>query len=390
MPSSYHHGVRVVEVSAGTRAIRTVATAVLGLVATASDADEVVFPANKPVLITDVLGAISKAGTKGTLRAALQAIANQCNPIAVVVRVPVAENADEAETTTAVIGERTATGYTGLQALLAAQAQLGVRPRIIGAPGLDTQAVVTALGVVAKKLRAMAYARAVGTSVAECITYRAQFSAREIMLIWPDFTGWDTVTSASYAVYATAAAMGLRAQIDQQQGWHKSLSNVAVNGVTGISHDVHWDLQDPSTDAGLLNEGDITTLVNFNGYRFWGSRTCSEDENFAFETATRTAQILADTIADGVAYYVDKPMHPSLVKDLLATINGKFRDLKAGGYIIDAEAYYDPSINSSQTLPLGELQINYDYTPVPPLENLQLNQQITSSYLDNFADRINV
>lgn len=387
MPTTYHHGVRVVEVSAGTRAIRTVATAVLGLVATAGDADEATFPANKPVLITDVLGAISKAGTQGTLRAALQAIADQCNPIAVIVRVP--EGEDDEGTTTAVIGEAGGNGYTGLQALLAAQAQLGVRPRIIGAPGLDTEAVVTAMAIVAKKLRAMAYARAVGSTVAECITYRGQFSAREVMLIWPDFTGWDTVTSSAAIIYATAAAMGLRAQIDQQQGWHKSLSNVAVNGVTGLSRDVHWDLQDPNTDAGLLNEGDITTLVNFNGYRFWGSRTCSEDENFAFETATRTAQILADTIAEGVAIYVDKPMHPSLVKDLLETINAKFRDLKAGGYIIDAEAYYDASLNSSQTLSLGELQINYDYTPVPPLENLQLNQKITSTYLDNFADRIN-
>ncbi|KTF40690.1 phage tail sheath subtilisin-like domain-containing protein [Xanthomonas translucens] len=387
MSTTYHHGVRVVEVSTGTRAIRTIATAVLGLVVTAPDADASAFPINKPVLISDVLGAITKAGTKGTLRTALQAIANQCNPVAVVVRVT--EGADTAATTSSVIGEPKAEGYTGLQALLAAQAQLGVRPRIIGAPGLDTQAVVVAMAVVAQKLRAMVYARAVGTSVAEVITYRAQFSAREIMLIWPDFTAWDTTTSAAAEIYATACAMGLRAKIDQENGWHKSLSNVAVAGVTGISRDVHWDLQTPGTDAGLLNEGDITTLVNFNGYRFWGSRTCAEDENFAFETATRTAQILADTIAEGVAFYVDKPMHPSLVKDLLESINAKFRDLKAAGYIIDAEAYYDGSVNSSQTLSLGELQINYDYTPVPPLENLQLNQKITSSYLDNFADRIN-
>ncbi len=38
MSTAYHHGVRVIEVSAGTRTIRTVSTAVVGLVATASDA----------------------------------------------------------------------------------------------------------------------------------------------------------------------------------------------------------------------------------------------------------------------------------------------------------------------------------------------------------------
>ena len=35
----YHHGVRVIEADDGTRPIRTVSSAVVGLVATAEDAD---------------------------------------------------------------------------------------------------------------------------------------------------------------------------------------------------------------------------------------------------------------------------------------------------------------------------------------------------------------
>ncbi|RBF83593.1 phage tail protein, partial [Xanthomonas oryzae pv. oryzae] len=50
MSTAYHHGVRVIEFSAGTRTIRTVSTAVVGLVATADDADATIFPLNKPVL----------------------------------------------------------------------------------------------------------------------------------------------------------------------------------------------------------------------------------------------------------------------------------------------------------------------------------------------------
>ncbi|MCF5960840.1 phage tail protein, partial [Xanthomonas perforans] len=94
-------------------------------------------------------------------------------------------------------------------------------------------------------------------------------------------------------------------------------------------------------------------------------------------------------IAEGVAFYVDKPMHPSLVKDLLETINAKFRDLKSSGYLIDANAWYDGSVNSATTLADGALRIDYDYTPVPPLENLQLYQKITTSYLADFAERVN-
>jgi len=156
-----------------------------------------------------------------------------------------------------------------------------VCPRILGAPGLDTQPVSAALAVIAKKLRAMAYVScAASASVSEAIAYREQFSQRELMLIYPDFVAFNTADATTSMAFATARALGLRAMIDEQQGWHKSISNVAVAGVTGISRDVHWDLQDPATDAGLLNAADITTLINSNGYKFWGSRTCSDDPLF--------------------------------------------------------------------------------------------------------------
>lgn len=383
----YHHGVRVIEVQGGARPIRTVATAVIGLVCTAPDADPKVFPLDRPVLLTDVLGAIGKAGIEGTLASSLKGIADQCNAVTIVVRVAPGDN--DSVTTTNVIGKKDGANYTGLQALLVAQAQVGIRPRILAAPGLDTQPVALALGIVTKKLRAMAYAScAASASVAEAVAYREQFSQRELMLIYPDFLAWDSATSTAAPAYATARAAGLRARIDQEQGWHKSLSNVPVDGVTGISRDIHWDLQDPSTDAGMLNAADITTLVNSTGYRFWGSRTCSEDPMFAFETSTRTAQILADTIAEAMLFYVDKPMHPTKVRDILETINAKFRELKTAGAIIDATAWYDPAQNTPSTLSTGQLVIDYDYTPVPPLENLLLNQRVTDRYFAEFAGRI--
>ncbi|PBK03998.1 phage tail protein [Pseudomonas abyssi] len=389
MPAAYHHGVRVVEINEGVRPIRTVSTAVLGLVCTADDADATLFPLNKPVLLTDVLSAIGSAGTEGTLAIALKAIAANASPVTVVVRV--AEGADEAETNSNVIGTVTAGGeFTGLKALLAAKTQLGVTPRIIGAPGLDTLPVATELVSVAQQLRAMAYASCSGCETKEeAVTYRENFSARELMLIWPDFTGWDTDANAEVTIPAVALALGLRAKIDQQTGWHKTLSNVGVNGVTGISKPVYWDLQNPATDAGYLNENDITTLVRADGFRFWGSRTCSDDPLFAFESSTRTAQVLADTIAEAHLWAVDKPMHPSLVRDILEGINAKIRELKAGGYIIDASAWYDEAANSAATLKDGQLLIDYDYTPVPPLENLTLRQRITDRYLADFASRIN-
>ncbi|HBP0459522.1 TPA: phage tail sheath protein [Pseudomonas aeruginosa] len=385
MAADYHHGVRVVEINEGTRPIRTVATAVVGMVCTADDADATTFPLNKPVLLTDVLTASGKAGSAGTLARSLDAIADQASPVTVVVRVAEGETAEE--TTSNIIGGVTAGGqYTGMKALLAAEAQLGVRPRILGVPGLDNLAVTTELAAIAEKMRAFAYANCWGCeTVSEAIAYRQGFGARELMLIWPDFINWDTTTNAEKPAAAVARALGLRAKLDEQVGWHKTLSNVPVAGVSGLSKDIYWDLQNPATDAGLLNAEEVTTLVRRDGFRFWGSRTCSTDPLFAFENYTRTAQVLADTMAEGHFWAVDKPMHASLVRDIVEGINAKFRELVRNGYLIGGECWYDPAANDATTLKAGKLYLDYDYTPVPPLENLLLRQRITDRYLVNFA-----
>ncbi len=172
MAQDYHHGVRVVEVNDGTRSISTVSTAIVGMVCTGDDADASMFPLNKPVLLTDVLTASGKAGDSGTLARSLDAISDQAKPVTVVVRV--AQGETEEETTSNIIGGVTAEGKkTGVKALLSAQSQLGVKPRILGVPGHDTQAVATELLSVAQSLRGFAYLSAYGCkTVTEVLEWR--------------------------------------------------------------------------------------------------------------------------------------------------------------------------------------------------------------------------
>ncbi|WP_434104053.1 phage tail sheath protein [Klebsiella quasipneumoniae] len=390
--SDFHHGVQVVEINDGTRVISTVSTAIIGMVCTASDADAATFPLNKPVLITSVQSAIAKAGTKGTLAASLQAIADQSKPVIVVVRVAEGTGDDaEAQTISNIIGGTDESGnYTGLKALLTAEAVTGVKPRILGVPGLDSLEVATALAPICQKLRAFGYISAWDCqNISEAMLYRENFSQRELMVIWPDFLAWDTTANATETAWATARALGLRAKIDQDTGWHKTLSNVGVNGVTGISASVFWDLQESGTDADLLNEAGVTTLIRKDGFRFWGNRCCSDDPLFLFENYTRTAQVIADTMAAGHMWAVDKPITATLIRDIVAGINAKFREMKTAGYIVDATCWFDESATDAATLKAGKLYIDYDYTPVPPLENLTLRQRITDKYLANLVSSVN-
>ncbi len=391
--ADFHHGVRVTEVTEGTTSLRLVSTAIIGLVATASDADADALPYNKPVLFTSIAKAMAVAGTLGTLSTALATIADQSRPVLVIVRVEDGVGGDDAEKaadqSSKVIGENTGGVRTGIQALLAAEQRLGLKPRILGAPGLDDKPVAEALTAAAEALRAMAYVHAHGAEdVSEAVAYANGFGKRETMVIWPNFTKWSTTANTVVEVPAVAYALGLRAAIDQRQGWHKSLSNVPVNGPTGISKDVFFDLQNPASDATILNEGKVTTLIRKQGHRFWGNRTCSTDEAFSFETATRTAHVLADTMAEGHFEYIDKPLTPSLVKDILEGINARMRSLKAGGYILDGKAWIDYEVNTTELLKSGKLTIDYDYTPLPPLEDLGLVQRITDKYYADWAIRV--
>ncbi len=388
MANDYHHGVRVIEVNEGVRPIRTVSTAVIGVVCTSNDADAAVFPLDTPVLLTDVRSALGSAGDHGTLAHTLDAIADQTQPLVVVVRA--AEGETDAETTANIIGGSTPAGkYTGMKALLDSQIQLRVKPRILAVPGLDSLPVATELLSICQQLRAFSYLSAFEAQTKEeAVQYRVQIGAREAMIIWPEFVGFDTQAAAERILYATARAVGLRAKIDEETGWHKTLSNVDVNGVTGISRSVFWDLQSTATDSDYLNSHDVTTLICHSGYRFWGSRTCSSDPLFAFENYTRTAHVLADTMADAHFWAVDKPQHPTLFRDILEGVNAKFRELKGNGYIVDGTAWFDPAANPPDILKAGKAWIDYDYTPVPPLENLTFRQRITDRYLINLAESI--
>lgn len=385
------HGITITESTTGVRTVRGASMAVIGLIATATapvgdqtTALNAAFPLNTPVLVTDVDSAAGNAGTGGTLKAALEAIADQTSPIVVVVRVGIATgNVGDPSQDELVIGETDGNAYTGIQALLAAQAKVGVKPRIIGAPGLDTQAVTAQLVVAAKRLRAMIYGAAHGASVAEVLTYRENFGDRELMLIWPD-------SSSTFTGDAVARALGLRAMIDEQQGWHKTISNVAIGGVTSLTKDVHYDMLDDSNDAGLLNAAQVTTIIRDDGFRFWGNRTCADDTHpeFSFESAVRTSFALQDIIVEVFKPFMDQPMTVALIKDLLETCNAAMRKLTVQGRIIGAKASFDPAKNTSDQLAAGRPTISLKYTPAAPLENPIVELINTAEFYEGFADQL--
>ncbi|MGR7280870.1 phage tail sheath subtilisin-like domain-containing protein [Klebsiella aerogenes] len=385
MAEQRFHGARVRENTDLVTAINDIESSVIGIVAVADDADAETFPLNTPVLITRVSSVLGKAGTSGSLYKALKAISDQTSPKVVVVRVAEATTEEGGKTQAQlIIGGTEADGsYTGMYALLTAEQKVGYRPRVLAVPQYDTQEVTSSLCVIAQNLRAFVYAGCNGCqTMAEAIQYRETFAYRELMLIWPDFIAFNPLSGENEVFPAPAYACGLRALLDNNQGWHKSLSNVPVKNVLGISRDVFWALQAEDSDANELNNKEITTLIKRNGFRFWGNRT-TDTKDYIFEVYTRTAQILADSVVEAQFEAIDEPLTPANAKDIVSGIGGKLSSLVTQGRLLGASCWFDIVDNPTPDLRQGKVRIRYKYTPVPPMEDLTLYQTFTDEYFES-------
>ncbi|CAD9194173.1 hypothetical protein [Acinetobacter bohemicus] len=192
--AEFHHGITGRETASGKIPIRNAATAVIAMLAFADDADEETFPLNTPVLVTSINRVLPKAGTTGNLRKNLEIIYQITSPTLVVIRIESPYSTDELDQslvigTTEEIGQR-----TGLQALLTVKSVLGLTPKIICVPDVETIDIANAIGAICKKLRAYSYITprnrdgVILETAYAVVNFRNMLAFREVELIWPEWT----------------------------------------------------------------------------------------------------------------------------------------------------------------------------------------------------------
>ena len=411
MTAKRMHGVTANEYTHGARAISDIATNIIGIVATGNDADTSAFPLNTPIFSTSVGSLIDRAGSQGTLAKSLDAIHDQADAQIVVVRV--ADTEEESEKKQNVIN--------GAKQLAKASAYTGFKPKIIGAPELDDADVTAELVVAANALDAFVYASAGGSQdITSLSEYRKGFGQKNLMLIDNDFMAFNhaavstatgsqgdisentltavrnilsggavqgqtnTVTTAA----TIARILGARAMLDEKVGPHKSISNTEIQGVSAIKYPRSFGLLDINSEANTLNNLDVTTLIREKGFRVWGNRTCSADPIWAFEPTVRVASIIKETIAESFIWAMDKPMHPSLMIDIINTINAKLAEKVYKGWLLGAQVFIDPKKIEKERVSNGIFAFDYEFTVAPPLENIELNQHVSDRFIVNLTDRV--
>lgn len=255
MPTSFLHGVEVVEIDTGT----------------APDADAARWPLNTPVLVAGRRSEAASLGGTGTLAAAIDDIFDQAGAMVVVIRVT-HDDGEGALTSNIIGGIDDETGaYQGLQAFLAAENVVGVAPRILVAPEFSQiPAVIADMVPIAARLRGIIMADGPNTTDAEALTHRETLGSDRIYLVDPWVKVWDTVGNAEAIRPASARVAGVIAKSDAERGfWWSRRRHHRYHGPPGRFRQV----------AGL-NNAEIAALAT------------------AFRTAAPSSEVAATAMRD--------------------------------------------------------------------------------------------
>ncbi|WGG48829.1 phage tail sheath family protein [Rugamonas sp. DEMB1] len=380
MAASFFHGVTVTLVDSGPRSIATPSSSVIGLVDTYTPGAGLAAP-NTPVKITSLREAAAAFGVTSNIYKSLRAVYARTS--AVVAAVGVAQVADAAAQTSAIIGGISAQGArTGLQALLDAKSVLGLQPRLLVAPGASaTQAVATAIDGIAGKLRAIGIIDGPNTTDDAALAYALNFGSKRLYMVDPGIKVWDTVANAAVDAPASAAAAGLFAWTDNEYGFWVSPSNKEFVGLVGTKRPVEFLDGDATCRANLLNVANVATIIRDGGFRLWGNRTLSADPKWAFVTRVRTTDMVMDAILYAHKWAVDRGITKTYVKDVTEGLNAFMRDLRNAGCIINFEVYPDPDLNTGSQLEQGKVYWNIRFTDVPPAENPNFRVEVTNQWV---------
>jgi hypothetical protein len=412
--ANFLHGIETIEVLKGSVPIREVKSAVVFLVGTApvhltvpagmSANDWYNQVVNQPILVLSREDAVKYFGEPTpnyTIPYALNAVFDHGGTTCIVVNVfdPRIHNTNGTPDPTKVqasdiIGgiDATTGQRKGLEIIEELYSRFGFTAKLILAPVFcESPAVATAMISKAESKRALALIDApVGMTVQQVITARGaggqlNTSSYRAVICYPHLKVYDTATNSERLEPLSQRLAGVIAKVDHDEGYWFSPSNHEILGITGIERPITASINDPNTEANLLNENGILTVFNSfgTGYRVWGNRTAAfptytDPKNFI--SVRRTADIIAESIEYATLQFLDKPITIA-VDGVLSMVNAFIRTLIGRGALVDGKCYFLKDKNPSDQLALGHLTFTYEIMPPTPAERITFEQVINIDLL---------
>lgn len=399
----YQHGTRVTRVPEGTISLKVIDQATVGIIGTAPDADDALFPVDTPIALTGDVAQIEALGATGTIKDQINnmilASGGTYLPKTAIVRV--AEGVDADATLANMVGA--AGSMTGFHAFKSWSSELGFKPKTYMAPGFAglrpgdaANPLVAAMSPWLERQRAMMLVGAPSTTKEDAVTYRDDTGSMSVEIIDPRALASDPDTGLPIAVPIEPFIMGLGVRIirdgdsesKKPAGFWVSWSNAEIGGIVGVERPVSFDYTDPDTESHFLNENRINTIVRDNGWRYWGGLTASSDDDWMFANVVRTRYALEEMVARDFAPIIDAPMNAPQVIAAIVSLDEKLKDFQQAGAIIGGRAYFLPEENSSGNLRQGKLRIEFDAEETPPIHMLEVGSHKNIKYFDILVDDI--
>lgn len=275
----------------------------------------------------------------------------------------------------------------------------GFKPKIFITPGYSSvTAVATAMISLADTYKGYAYIDApAGTTVSGAVAGRGPLgtisfntSNKRAMLFYPMLKAYDKATNANLDTPYSMWAAGVRAAVDNNEGYWISASNHEIKGIVGLERNISSSINDASTDANTLNSNGITTVLNSfgTGIREWGNRNASYPTSTlvsSFESVQRTQDIIDESIEYAMLSFIDKPIVQATIDSVRASVNAFMRTLISRGAIVDGECTYNAADNSAAELAAGHVVFTNTFLPPSPMERITFKSLIDINLLNSIA-----
>lgn len=266
-------------------------------------------------------------------------------------------------------------GYVGPTVQMPAEAG-GSGAKFTAQVADSTNAVVAELKVIADRLRAVIFADGPNTTDADAIT-AAQQGGKRVMLIDP----WIVrqVGDVQKTQPASAKFAARQAWTDPNEGFWRSISNHALNGVLALSRSIDFVPGEKASAANNLNAQNVSTIIRRPGVGFvtWGNRALDS----SFLCVTRTVDDVNDALLNATLQFVDRGIDKNFVTEIVEFVNSYLRQLKARGAITGGRCWADASLNSPADVTQGHVTFDFDIGPVYPAERITFRSTINKDYV---------
>jgi phage tail sheath protein FI len=288
---------------------------------------------------------------------------------------------------------------TGMKLFEEAYGTFGYKPKSIIAPGYSTlSTVAAAMEALAIKMRGISYVDApIGTTVSGAIAGRGpagsigfNVASERVELCYPHLRRTDPSTGNLKLVPMSVHIAGLRAFVDNRDGFWFSDSNNPFVGVEGTERPITADLSDPNTETNFLNDAGITTYFSSfgTGIRKWGNRSSAwPTETFPtnFVAVRRTADTVYDSLELAMLPFIDKPINAdALIDEIRGTCNAFINTLiQRGALVIGSQCTFDPAENSATSISAGQLVFTLTLMAPTPAERITFLARLDTSLFNN-------